>query len=387
MSRRTRPPQDALSHLLAKVKSRFDGTPVHSIGHLLESAIVDVQALDSASSPAAIEVLSTYIETALVVLPEHFGERFDFDAQLIAAIAEEFSKGAIKMSGMLVPRPADEWGHQKLAMPSKDRSRTYVVDVIRIPSGEKIEHVDLLDYPFICHEMGHIVLSRNGKTFIETFSTELNEVTTSIQRQMLGIRGAAKTLGEQRAAQMRAFWTPTPDQFNWAHEIAVDTISLWVCGPAYLAAMHDVMDDDGLDPFQLGQSHPPYELRAVALLEAANRLGWAYYATEIQTLIDKWSKAVDSGARTNLHVACADSRLWKGAVSASLTVCEELALPRFTPDDLKSLEAQFAAGQHSVEFGTNVILAAWLKRAQCTEAEFATWEQAVIQQLIADITP
>ena len=210
-------------------------------------------------------------------------------------------------------------------------------------------------------------------------------MSAAIQKQALGIRGTAKQVANDTADQVRTYWTPTANQHNWAHEIAVDVISLWLCGPAYLAALQDVMEVDGLNPYQLGQSHPPYEIRAKALIDAASRLGWGYYTGAACSLVDRWSSTAPSDERTNLHIACADPRLLSGVISAATQSCQALSLPCFTPARMAVLEDMQGQDQ-PLEFGTDVIVAAWLTRSRSTEAAYQKWERAVIQRLLADIT-
>jgi hypothetical protein len=373
--------------VLIQVQGRFANTPLTAIGDMLVNIISDVQRSVQAggSSPENAEQLATYVASVLEFLPSSFGDRFTFDAQLIHTLAAEYSQGAAHLSGMLVPKPSQTWGHQTVSMPSSDSKTAYVIDVIHLPGEDNSADINLLDYPFICHELGHNILFRDGDAFITAFGHALDAVLAAIQRQTLGIRGSAKQVADAAAEQVRRYWTPTADQYNWAHEIAVDVISLWLSGPAYLAALQDVMEADDLNPYQLGQSHPPYEIRARALIDAAGRLGWAYYTGAIQGLLDRWSSTASSDERTNLHVACADPRLLSGAVSAAIQTCEALSLPCCTPARIVAVEDRERQGQ-PLELGTDVILAAWLIHGRTTDAAYQEWERATIGRALADLT-
>ena len=387
MARRNRSRQDQLGNLLVQVQRRFANSPLTAIGDMLVNIISDVQRSVQAgvSSPEGAERIATYVAEVLESLPTSFGDRFTFDAQLIHALAGEYSQGAAHLSGMLVPKPSQAWGHQTVAMPSTDGATAYVIDVIHLPGDDNLADINLLDYPFICHELGHNILFRDGDAFITAFCQELDAVSAAVQRQTLGIRGSSKQVANATAEQVRRSWTPTADQYNWAHEIAVDVISLWLCGPAYLAALEDVMEADDLNPFQLGQSHPPYETRATALIDAAGRLGWAYYSGSIQCLVDRWSSTASTDEKTNLHVACADPRLLSGAVSAAIQTCETLSLPCCTPARIAAVEDKARQGQ-PLEFGTDVILAAWLTHSRSTDAAYEEWERAIVGRLLAKLT-
>jgi hypothetical protein len=387
MARRSRNPKDRLEQLRVQVQRRLDNTPLAPVGQMLVTAISDVQRSVAAGgiSSGDVEPMANYVAKVLELLPTSFGQRFAFDAQLIHALATEYSQGACRLSNMLVPKPSRAWGHQTIPMPSSDRKSAHVIDVIHLPGDDDLDDVNLLDYAFVCHELGHNILFRAGAAFITAFGQELEAALTAIRSQTLGIRGTAKQVADDTADQVTGFWTPTADQFNWAHEIAVDVISLWLSGPAYLAALQDVMEADDLNPYQLGQSHPPYEIRANTLIEAAGRLDWAYYTGTIQSLADRWSSNAPTGERTNLHVACADRRLVSGVVSAALQTCQALSLPCCTPARIAALEDGQRQGQ-PIEFGTDVIVAAWLTRTHSTEAEYEEWERSTIRRLLTDIT-
>jgi hypothetical protein len=304
---------------------------------------------------------------------------------LIHALAEEYSQGGAKLSRMLVPKPSQTWGHQTVSMPSTDRMTAYAVDVVHLPGDDNIEDINLLAYPFICHELGHHILFKDGDKFISLFGTELDSVLSVMQRQMLGIRGTARQVADATANQIRQYWTPTPDQFNWAHEIAVDVIAIWLCGPAYLAAIQDVMEDADLKPFQLGQSHPPYETRGRALIEAAERLGWAYYTGPFQTLLERWAGSPPSGDRSNLHVACADPRLVSAAVTAAIQTCQALSLPCCTVSRVTAIENALRDGLE-IEIGTDLLIAAWSTFSKSGEGALQEWETATIARMLAEIT-
>jgi hypothetical protein len=385
LPRRNQNRQDKLENVLVQIQRRLVNTPLAVVGDHLTRTISEVRrsAGNDGSPPQGSEKLASYVMNLLEFLPNSFGDRFTFDAKLIDAIAEECAQGAARMSRMLVPKPSKEWGHQSIFMPSYKGESPGVINLIHMPGDDNLADIYLLDYPFLCHEIGHNILFRNGDAFVTIFGQHLEPVLTATQRQTFGIRGSAKQVADATAKQVRAFWTPTIDQFNWAHEIAVDVLSLWLCGPAYLAALQDVMEADGLDPYQLGQSHPPYEIRARALINAAAQLGWAYYTGAIQNLVDRWSAASPSDSRTNLHVACGDPNLLGGAIAAALKTCEALSLPCCTPARIALLEA--GQGQ-SPEFGTDLIIAAWLTRTRSTEAAYEEWEKTVINRLFADVT-
>ena len=329
MARRTRDRQDRLGQLLTQVERRFQDSPLSEVGELLAGTISALQASAQAglTDAGAVESLAGCVTVILDSLPSSFGDRFDFDALLVRALAGEWSQGGARLSGMLVPKPSDIWGHQRVPMPSFDRKPLPVIDVLHVPGEDNLDDLDLLTYPFMCHELGHNLLFKQGDEFCASFTRTLDRVVNGLQRQTLALQGPGRQIADSTTEQIRRYWTPTANHYNWAHEIAVDVIALWTCGSAYLAALHDVMDEGNLNPYQLGQSHPPYEVRARAMIEVATQLGWAYYTGDFQDLIDRWPTTVWAQDKTNLYAACADTRLVQGSVSAALETCRSFSAP------------------------------------------------------------
>jgi len=148
--------------------------------------------------------------------------------------------------------------------------------------------------------------------------------------------------------------------------------------------LQDVMEASDLDPFQLGQSHPPYDVRARALIAVAGQLGWAYYAGGIHTLIEKWSSLARAPEKTNLHVACEDSGLVSGAVAAALNACRSLSLPLCTPTRVQAVDEAQKNGE-PVDFGTDLLIAAWATHRRVTAAEYEIWEVLEVERLLSEI--
>ena len=387
MARRNRDNHDRLGQYLTQLRRRFDASPLKIVYERLAADIeaVQVSARAGSTPSEAVEQFGAYVAFVIDSLPTTFQDRFTFDAQIIAALAAEFSQGQARLSGMLIPKPSQTWGHQAVRMPAPAGEPAHVIDVIHMPGDDVLEDIDLLAYPFVYHELGHNVLFRYGQAFCESIQRTLATFLDSLQRQNLAIRGQARQVADTTSTQIRQFWTPTSDHYNWAHETAVDVISLWTCGPAYLAALLDVVDRDNLDPYQLGQSHPPYALRSQVLVQAAGQLGWAYYTGSLQDLADRWTKSDWAKNRTNLHIACADPCLVGGTITAAIETCEGLALPRCTPARIDAIQDKLRRGLQP-ELGTETIVAAWLTRGIVSEAEFDAWEQNLIRAYVADIT-
>ena len=259
------------------------------------------------------------------------------------------------------------------------------MDVIHLPGDDVVDDMDLLDYPFVCHELGHNVLFKHGEAFCTSFSQALDTVVHGLQRQSSALHGRAKQVASDTIEQIRRYWTPSADHYNWAHEIAVDVISVWTCGPAYLAALHDVMEHSDVNPYQLGKSHPPYEVRTKAMIEAANQLGWAYYTGDTQGLIEGWPGTDWAKDKTNLYAACADARLVQQAVATTLQTCRSLALPLCAPGWIEAVQRKLEE-RELPDLGVEILVAAWMKHSQVTQESYEEWHRDTIRRHLADLT-
>ena len=165
----------------------------------------------------------------------------------------------------------------------------------------------------------------------------------------------------------------------------MDIIALWTCGPAYLAAFQDVLDEENLDPYQIDQSHPPYEVRADALLAACDGLGWASYTSGIRNRMDAWRGSDHSRKRTNSYLASTSEELTRACVDSSMKVCGALGLPCCTQERIASLDARLKNG-HEPDFGTQLILSAWLQWNRLGESAYEEWETDVKASLCDQVT-
>jgi hypothetical protein len=386
--RRTRDRQDRLGELLTQVERRFQNSPLQPLGDLLVRTWkhLPASAQSGFTGSEAVDRMVAHTSFLLEWLPHTFGERFDFDSQLLSALVEDCSQGGAQFSINLIPKPFTTWGHHTVEMPSTDGKLFLAIDLIHFPGEDNLSDIDLLDYPFACHELGHNLLFKpQGGAFCESISRTLEEIVNGLHRQTLSLQGAGKDIALSTIEQIRRYWTPTPDHRNWAHEIAVDVIALWTCGPAYLAALQDVLEHANTNPYQLGQSHPPYEVRAKAMIEAANQLGWAYYTGEYQTLIEGWPKSPWAADQTNLYAACADPRLVNASVAAALETCRSLALPCCTAVLIESVREKLRK-EELPDLGIEIIIAAWVQRGLINEGPYVEWERSVIRSHLDRLT-
>ena len=172
---RKRRTEKQLADLARKIDRIFKGSPLDIVGHRLSELVTGTMEANRTASAAPgqdVQVIQ-FVTSALERLPQSFGERFAFDAAIISSIAEDWSSDSAHLSRMLVPRYAKEWGHVTVTLPA-DRRLGHAVDMILIPGEDDLTSVDLLDYPWLCHELGHNLHFQND-AFARCFQQPLNK--------------------------------------------------------------------------------------------------------------------------------------------------------------------------------------------------------------------
>lgn len=192
-------------------------------------------------------------------------------------------------------------------------------------------------------------------------------------------------MSERIRQQIQTYWQPTPNHEDWAHEIAMDLTALWTCGPAYLAALIDEMDQDQAQPFLLTQEHPPNAVRVDALILACERLGWKQEAVELRRISDRWLRSRHAGQINNRYVTLTDSDLIAGCVECALATCQHHSLPMCNQETVTQIKNKITRNE-TPDWGTDLIIAAHLK-FELDKANYHLWEQAIIRNLLDSLTP
>jgi hypothetical protein len=317
-------------------------------------------------------------------LPQSFSERFQFDAALIKGIATDWGED-LALSSMIMPHHHSPWGHVRLPMPSENLNDAHVVDVIHMPGPDDLGEVDLLAYPWIIHEMGHYLLLRYSSNFVPVFKVELEGIVSNLRLASIADRGSASTKAHRILEQLARLWNPSHGQRNWAHELAIDLISVWTCGPAYLACFQDAVEKQSMNPYEVTETHPPFAVRADALITAAKRLGLQKYTGNLQRLTDEWRRPKWMNRRDSRFLSLARPELIKSCSNVALSFCESLNLARCTPEKLENLP-QSLATYNSDDIGLDLLLFAWFIFEKKGGNEYSEWESKIVRELAQRVT-
>jgi hypothetical protein len=112
------------------------------------------------------------------------------------------------------------------------------VYAITLQGRDQLSSIRLLQYPWLCHELGHALPSKAPAQFLQNFVSTVDDYCRPISRKAFSDSPEVSAITKTNLEQVRKRWIPRGDQQSWIHELAVDIIALWNCGPTFLAAMN-----------------------------------------------------------------------------------------------------------------------------------------------------
>jgi hypothetical protein len=385
MARRTRNVKEYVDSARERV-DRLLASPLRAIAEKLGQDLDEAECAYRAGSLSAdkLSELCSYVSYVVNHLPQTFSDRFFFDAAMIRAIAADWG-GSLTLSPTVIPSYDPEWGHRRLRMPSELGQPAHLIDVILFPGGDRLEDVNLLAYPWLTHELGHYVLFRDDSPFRGAFVPSLQKRLQSLTFLAIADRGAAKVKAQAIIDELRAFWTPSPDHRDWAHELAIDVIALWTCGPAYLASFQDEVEQPHKNPYEITQDHPPNEVRLRALVDASGDFRFNNYAEGLLVVREGWGESKWRKARDNRFLALADPELIRECIRAAFRFCESMNLTKWTTSRLDALRTR-PHDDPSLELGVDLLLSARVVFRERGEAAFDEWERKAVDRLAQEVT-
>lgn len=389
MARRRLPYDPAgLEDLVERVRQKYRGTPLAVIGRKLEDGLEFILNAVRAgrTDTSAAEGLGAFVERTISLLPQSFGERFMFDSALIQAVCEEWERGGrVALSRMILPRHGGtDWGYQVIPMQPEGGEYAHVVKIVHLPGEDSRNRIDLLDYPFLLHELGHDLLNQRECRFAENFTGELNRIIRRWRVRAIPDRGSSRTEAKTTVDRAESLWTPSPDQHDWAHEVAVDVIALWTGGPAYLDTFHRAIEARQFNPYKMIAHHPPYGVRAAALVTTAEHLGWSARTGNLREIIEGWQRNGRNLGRDNAYATYADPDIVAVCVGCAIATCEDFALPRCNQGNLDRVAGMVRDGVIP-NFGMDLLLAAWTVARDQDENARSRWEGKVIPSLLGSV--
>jgi hypothetical protein len=301
---------------------------------------------------------------------------------------------------MILPTYRKEWwGHEFKVMPTVNGTPLFgrevvemlpvkgtplaYFDLIYIPCYDHEDAVPLLDYPWLCHELGHYLLTHHGQTLIGFFSPCLHKLLSTLRIRSVADRGIARTTANERMQDIETKWRLSHAGKSWSNETAIDAIALWCCGPAYLEAFKD--KHENMKPFLIEQTHPPVEIRTAALVQTACRLGWQEYIAPLEKMWEAWNNSKIPASVQNRYASLDRKELIDGCIEAAIGYCEYLKMPRLQVEDIERIRQRVERGE-ILSVGIDVIVGAWLVYQEQGETAYQDWEIRTVKALTDEAT-
>lgn len=363
-----------------------------SFPHLKEIAERLLEPLEVVSksnwSNEDVRALVTSVKETLGKLPrpQLDRSRFLFDAALIQSFADALESVSHPISRMILPTCGDEWAHRYLyLLPSLDGKRIPRVDLITFRGEDNLHNVFLIDYPWLYHELGHVLVYDHWQTFEGPFAQSLDNVVKNLQARALADSPVNKERAKATISNLEKLWCLGDGPHSWALEIASDVIALYACGPSFLAAFDRELDSPQLDPYVISHAHPPYEIRSIALTRAGSKLGWERYAPSLRDRVKAWRKSSFAEHRNNEYVGYANDEILDGAILSALEMCTNLKLPQCDGNKIQTIRTVLP-DKDNLDFGIDLVIAAWLVYEELGIDKYSSWETDVVSKLTNTLT-
>ncbi|MFC3606050.1 hypothetical protein [Deinococcus soli (ex Cha et al. 2016)] len=318
----------------------------------------------------------------LKMLPTQDAPYFTFDAAMLSGLLAIFQFTADED---VIPSYWSEWVHARTFYPieiSGEVDRQFISFVrIRRDSSE-LPRLD--DTIWMGHEVGHQLLLQDYDLLIELFQPAWQQYNSEILHASMNTRGHADVKLKERQLLMEHYWSLESGKTNWTHELVIDTLCVWVFGPAYVwAFLQEHLSEPQLfEPHQL-DTHPPRRIRTQALQQVARELDWRE-ADDLQPLLDAWQALPTDASESNLYTAYCKAYLIAGAQRAAIQMAEHLGIPRLTRKKFDALDPY--AVPLTNRYVRDLILSAWKQRANLTSLEeLERWESEMVNRAITQI--
>jgi hypothetical protein len=347
------------------------GSPLEAISTRLQEAL-DI-AVKGNAAPKDISRLAEYCSAIIRLLPSTLGQRFQVDAVLLKAMADDWSTGPL-FSAMFVPAYDREWGYARLRMPLQEPNCPFHhnVEIVFFPAPEELDSVDLLDYPWVAHEMAHSLMFWHDEELIPTVKAKLDGIAQRRQLGAIADRGRAREIFQTAQREFLSFWTPTPDHRNWSHELSADLIALWALGPCYLACFAELLQGGEHDLYHVAENHPPYALRVEALLRAVRVFR---FSCSLHGLADIHgpSNQRPEARRTSRYGVFANADMIGAIAEAVLLFCKKLGVRSW---------AERETHKPQRPCGSDLLLEARARFSPKDPASYAEWQRVTLAQLL-----
>lgn len=267
-----------------------------------------------------------------------------------------------------------------IALPGDSPQTVRPLYLLSLCGTPELADANLLDYPWMYHELAHNLLLRHDKEFSKRVENAIWQTAKSLRLRSIADRGAAKQKALGTIDKLVGLWKAQANHRDWSHELAGDIVGVWICGPAYIAAFCELFEQQDLNPYLLSSGHPPYEIRALAIRQVSQELGWRKLAGKLTNLINSWKTSKWAPGRGNPYLAMAQPDLIERITSVIFQLCEDLKLPKCTDETIERARQLMLTGQ-TPETSIELITAASFIFEQRGHSYYEAWERRTLDEI------
>lgn len=356
----------------------LEGTFFDGIGRMLGKLVEGSRGADGTWNSDESQAALRHVGRLVDRLPSEQGTRFIFDTLMIQSFAETWGHSENRLSGVIVPSYGREWHLDRQPLyPGEQPDQIHMLEFLVIRGENRVSDMDLTEYGWMVHELAHSFLYKNSATAIRAMTERLQTPLCDIQAGSLPDRGHAKLVRKSQADQIKSFWWPTGNQYNWSHELVIDVIGIATAGAAYGRVFLDDTGGAPVRPYELTQSHPPLAVRCTALRVAAERFGWSELAEMLAARSEQWT-ASEYGEPSNLYRAATGDELVAAGIDAAFDIIRDLNLPKCNPTQMKAASSVLDAAK-TPRLGVEILLAAWHANDTMDTDVLASWTTKVVE--------
>ncbi len=365
--------------LVARVTDLFSDACYEEIREIM----VEQAKLLEAQHTEGILAFTKWAQSFERILVRKPGKRFHVDAWFASGVAADLGT-VVPLSRTLIPFYLGEWAYFLPPQPRLKGNGSRLIYGISFPGSDVLNDVHLLQYPWLYHEATHHLLDRVDPQDFEPVRMALATVLRKERGRTPSSSPEVRSIVTDRLNRYERFWSPDIAIDNWTIEIVADVISLWTCGPAFLGAFRDEMENAGNRPFEAHETHPPFSLRAALLIEVGEVLGWDEYLRSLRHVVRQWKHERPEASAHNDYAAMTGGDLPTVVLKTALTLCRNLQLPRCTMESIEGLR-QWIAIPQSADSAFQLIVGSWLKEHDQPDT-FASWETSSLELLQRELT-
>jgi hypothetical protein len=219
------------------------------------------------------------------------------------------------------------------------------------------------------HELLHSLFHQCPRIIAAALEQRLQPIFDDLLLATVPDRHTLKERQSQRNERIRTLWSPADNHKNWAHELAIDVMSLMLAGPAYAYwFLHRTATLD-IHPHELVQSHPPFAVRARGLLIAAMEAPFRVEA-ELAARLQLWDES--AGVKSNEFLSAARPDIVETIVGGAINLVKALRLPPYSQDRWEHC-ADFNRAATPDATATDLVSSACHAARHLEPAEYHAW--------------